>query len=57
MDVIFILIGISVCVALGFLIAFIRAEKTGQFDDVETPAMRMLFDDVKPESNQPQHAD
>lgn len=33
--------------ALGFLIAFLWSVKTGQFDDDQTPAIRMLFDDEK----------
>ncbi|KAA3610521.1 MAG: cbb3-type cytochrome oxidase assembly protein CcoS [Calditrichaeota bacterium] len=45
MEVIFILIGASFSVALGFLIAFLFSVKKGQFDDQETPAIRMLFDD------------
>jgi len=45
MEVIFILIGVSFTMALGFLIAFLYAAKNGQFDDQETPAIRMLFDD------------
>lgn len=45
MDVIFILIGVSIVVALAFLLAFIWAVKTGQFDDSYTPSIRMLFDD------------
>ncbi len=45
MDVIFILIGVSIMVALAFLLAFIWAVKTGQFDDSYTPSIRMLFDD------------
>jgi cbb3-type cytochrome oxidase maturation protein len=32
-------------VAIGFFIAFIRAVKTGQYDDDYTPSVRMLFDD------------
>ena len=51
MSVIYLLISISILVALGFFIAFIRAVKTGQFDDDYTPSVRMLFDDelkVKP---------
>jgi cbb3-type cytochrome oxidase maturation protein len=49
MEVIFMLIGFSVLVAGGFLIAFTRAVKTGQFDDRTTPAIRMLFDEQKDE--------
>jgi len=53
MEVIFILIGFSLLIALGFLFAFIWATKTGQYDDDYTPSIRMLFDDdVKSEKNQ-----
>jgi cbb3-type cytochrome oxidase maturation protein len=45
MSVIVVLIGISVLVAGGFLIAFLWAVKSGQFDDKYTPSVRMLFDD------------
>ncbi len=47
MSVIFVLIGVSVLVALGFLFAFLWAVKTGQYDDKYTPSVRMLFDDEK----------
>ncbi|GAB4252535.1 MAG: hypothetical protein Kow0079_07400 [Vicingaceae bacterium] len=47
MEVILILIGVSFIVAMGFLIAFIWAIKTGQMDDDYTPSVRMLFDDNK----------
>jgi len=42
--VIVLLIGISLLVALGFLIAFIIAVKKGQYKDTHTPAIRVLFD-------------
>lgn len=45
MSVIYLLIIISITVALFFLIAFIRAVKSGQYDDDYTPSVRMLFDD------------
>ena len=45
MSVIYLLISISIVVAIGFFIAFIRAVKTGQYDDDYTPSVRMLFDD------------
>jgi cbb3-type cytochrome oxidase maturation protein len=44
-QVIYILIGASLPIAIGFLIAFIRSAKAGQFDDASTPAIRMLMDD------------
>ena len=45
MGVIFVLIAFSLLVALIFLGAFFWAVKSGQFDDPQTPSMRMLFDD------------
>ncbi len=45
MSVIYLLISISIVVAIGFFIAFIRAVKTGQYDDDYTPSVRILFDD------------
>lgn len=45
MSVIYLLITISIIVALLFLYAFIKAVRNGQFDDSYTPSVRMLFDD------------
>lgn len=52
MSIIYMLLAISVFVAVIFFFAFIFSVKKGQYDDVYTPAVRMLFDDelVKPES-------
>ena len=46
MSVVFLLIIIGILVASVFLIAFIWAVKTGQFDDPYTPSVRILFDDT-----------
>ncbi|RED46048.1 cbb3-type cytochrome oxidase assembly protein CcoS [Seonamhaeicola aphaedonensis] len=53
MSVIYILLAISVIVAVGFFVAFILAVKSGQFDDSYTPSVRMLFEDelIKEKSN------
>ncbi len=41
----------------GFLIAFIRSVRSGQFDDTCTPAMRILHDDnVTNTNNQDKNA-
>ena len=45
MSVIYILITVSIFVAVLFLIAFIKAVRSGQYDDDYTPSVRMLFDD------------
>jgi cbb3-type cytochrome oxidase maturation protein len=44
MSAIILLLGISLLVASGFLIAFIWSVKHGQYDDDYTPSVRMLFD-------------
>ena len=48
MSVLVILIGVSITIASGFLISYLWAIKSGQYDDKHTPAMRILFDDNKP---------
>jgi cbb3-type cytochrome oxidase maturation protein len=45
MSVIYLLISISIIVAICFFAAFVRAVKTGQYEDDYTPSVRMLFDD------------
>jgi cbb3-type cytochrome oxidase maturation protein len=45
MSVIILLIVFSVIVASTFLVAFIWAVRSGQFDDTKSPSVRMLFDD------------
>ena len=45
MSVIYILLAISIIVAIGFFIAFVYAVKSGQYDDSYTPSVRMLFED------------
>lgn len=47
MSVIFLLIGLGIVVALGFLAAFIWAVKSGQYEDDYSPSVRILFDDFK----------
>ena len=45
MSVIYMLLAISVLVALIFFVAFIISVRKGQYDDSYTPSVRMLFDD------------
>ncbi|MBI5730443.1 MAG: cbb3-type cytochrome oxidase assembly protein CcoS [Ignavibacteriales bacterium] len=47
MSVIVVLIGASLLVATGFLIAYLWAVKSGQYDDKYTPSVRILFDEEK----------
>jgi cbb3-type cytochrome oxidase maturation protein len=55
MSVIYILLTISIVVAIIFFIAFIYAVKNGQYDDSYTPSVRMLFEDelVKEQPKKP----
>lgn len=45
MSVIYILLTISLIVAILFFAAFIISVKSGQYDDDYTPSVRMLFED------------
>jgi len=45
MSVIYILLTVSIIVAIIFFVAFIVAVRNGQFDDSYTPSVRMLFED------------
>jgi len=45
MSVIYILLAISILVALIFFVAFILSVRSGQYDDPYTPSVRMLFED------------
>jgi cbb3-type cytochrome oxidase maturation protein len=45
MKILLFLIIVSLIVAVGFLVAFLWAVKSGQYDDSYTPSVRVLFDD------------
>ena len=47
MSVIILLLLVSICIAGGFLIAFMWSVRDGQFDDDYSPSRRILFDDTK----------
>jgi len=49
MKIIFALILVSLLIALGFLVAFFWAVKSGQYEDDYTPSVRILFEDTKNE--------
>jgi cbb3-type cytochrome oxidase maturation protein len=52
MSVIIILLLASITVAAFFLFAFLWSIKKGQFDDEQSPPVRMLFDDAPLSKNQ-----
>ena len=45
MSVLYVLIPLSVFMAAGFVMICLSAIRGGQFDDLESPQWRMLFDD------------
>ena len=45
MNIIFMLIAASLVIAILFFVLFVKSVKSGQYDDVYTPSVRMLFDD------------
>jgi len=45
MGMIYIMLIVSLVIALFFLISFFWATSSGQFDDDYTPSVRILFDD------------
>ncbi|WP_422081901.1 cbb3-type cytochrome oxidase assembly protein CcoS [Ulvibacterium sp.] len=45
MSVIYVLLTISIVVAVIFFTAFIVSVRSGQYDDSYTPSVRMLFED------------
>lgn len=51
MEVIYILLALSISVAVIFFTAFIVAVRSGQFDDTYTPSVRILFEDQQPGSS------
>lgn len=50
MEILYMLIFISMMMALGALAAFIWATKSGQFNDLQRPAEQMLVDDAADET-------
>jgi len=52
MSVLFLLVILGVVVAIGFLLAFVWSVRNGQYDDMTSPAVRILFDDTHPVDSQ-----
>ena len=48
MEAIFVLLPLALLIAAIAVGFFVWAARTGQFDDLETPAVRILFDDEEP---------
>lgn len=48
MSVLYVLLPVAIVFAAVALGVFLRSLRAGQFDDLETPAVRMLHDDETP---------
>jgi cbb3-type cytochrome oxidase maturation protein len=57
MGVVVLLIGFSLIVAIGFLVAFIWSVRNGQYEDDYSPSVRILFDDEISSQNPSQDDD
>ena len=51
MSVIFIVVPLATLIVLVAVIAFVVSARRGQFDDLDTPAVRMLHDDTPAETH------
>jgi len=49
MKVIILLLSVSLVTGLFFLVAYLWSAKSGQFEDDQSPAWRIFFDDYKNE--------
>ena len=47
MSVVFIVLPLALLVVLAAVVAFLGAARRGQYDDLTTPAIRMLHDEVE----------
>jgi cbb3-type cytochrome oxidase maturation protein len=56
MNAVFILLPLALLIAGIMLALFIWAVRSGQFDDLETPAVRILFDDEPKNTGEPPEA-
>ncbi len=51
MNILYVLVPLALLLAASGVLAFRWAVRDGQFDDVETPALRMLIDDETEKSS------
>jgi len=59
MGIIYIMLIVSLILALFFLLAFLWATKNGQFEDDKTPSIRILYDNENhlTENKKSEHGD
>ena len=57
MSVIFLVVPLATLVVLGAVIAFVVSVRRGQFDDLDTPALRMLYDETSTQGGNDKRTD
>ena len=57
MGMIYIMLIVSLCLAVFFLVIFLWAAKTGQYDDDYSPSVRILYEDESTSSETNQNND
>jgi cbb3-type cytochrome oxidase maturation protein len=55
-SIIFLILPITLVLCAGAVLAFAWATRSGQFDDLETPAIRLLHDDPPLRQKRPESA-
>ena len=55
MEIVFLLLPLALIFVSAAVVAFLWALKRGQFDDLETPSLRMLHDDQQRKDHDPRH--
>lgn len=53
MDILYLLIPLALIIVAGAVTAFRWATRDGQFDDLETPAIRILMDERQTDGDEP----
>lgn len=57
MDILYLLIPLALIIVAGAVMAFRWATRDGQFDDLETPAIRILMDERRRDGDEPPTGD
>jgi cbb3-type cytochrome oxidase maturation protein len=57
MNILYLLIAVSLVAALSFLVMFIWAVRTGQYEDTYTPSVRILFEEEQEENSNTEKED
>ena len=52
MSALFLVLPLALLVSALAVVAFVLAVKRGEFDDLKTPARRMLLDDTEPDGSE-----